>query len=216
MRKTQKIIALALGSVMSLAMFAGCRGDEGDPYVASALSARICYDNLNAGYVEEEDTQYTLELKKEVSDIVVTAKDADGKDVSDPSSVAVFDEATGVLTAKGTGTVTLSLQDGSGKELSSVKVEVAPAYTVDPENQYNLSSSEDYGTQSSNYAGWCHDPSLIEVEEDGLLYTALSRVVAEAPYFFRGGALWEERYGIERYVSALPPGCTFEEAPACE
>ena len=50
-----------------------------------------------------------------------------------------------------------------------------------------------------------------EVEEDGLLYTALSRVVAEAPYFFRGGALWEERYGIERYVSALPSGCTFEE-----
>ena len=55
-----------------------------------------------------------------------------------------------------------------------------------------------------------------EVEADGLLYTALSRVVAEAPYFFRGGALWEERYGIERYVSALPPGCTYEEVPACE
>ena len=55
-----------------------------------------------------------------------------------------------------------------------------------------------------------------EVEADGLLYTALSRVVAEAPYFFRGGALWEERYGIERYVSALPPGCTFEEAAASE
>ena len=55
-----------------------------------------------------------------------------------------------------------------------------------------------------------------EVEADGLLYTALSHVVAEAPYFFRGGALWEERYGIERYVSALPPGCTYEEVPACE
>ena len=167
MRKTQKIIALALGSVMSFALFAGCGGTKGDPYVASALSARICYDNLNAGYVEEADTQYTLELKKEVSDIVVTAKDAEGKDVSDPSSVAVFDEATGVLTAKGAGTVTLSLQDGSGKELSSVQVEVAPAYAIDPENQYNLSSSADYGTATSKYAGWCHDPSLIEVEEDG-------------------------------------------------
>ena len=55
-----------------------------------------------------------------------------------------------------------------------------------------------------------------EVEEDGLLYTALSRIVAEAPYFFRGGALWEERYGTERYVSALPPGCTYEEVPASE
>ena len=55
-----------------------------------------------------------------------------------------------------------------------------------------------------------------EVEADGLLYTALSHVVAEAPYFFRGGALWEERYGIERYVSALPPGCTYEEVPASE
>lgn len=55
-----------------------------------------------------------------------------------------------------------------------------------------------------------------EVEADGLLYTALSRVIAEAPYFFRDGALWEERYGIERYVSALPPGCTFEEAAASE
>lgn len=55
-----------------------------------------------------------------------------------------------------------------------------------------------------------------EVEADGLLYTALSRVIAEAPYFFRGGALWKERYGIERYVSALPPGCTYEEVPASE
>lgn len=55
-----------------------------------------------------------------------------------------------------------------------------------------------------------------EVEADGLLYTALSHVVAEAPYFFRDGALWEVRYGIERYVSALPPGCTFEEAAASE
>lgn len=55
-----------------------------------------------------------------------------------------------------------------------------------------------------------------EVEANGLLYTALSHIIAEAPYFFRGGALWEERYGIERYVSALPPGCTFEEAAASE
>ena len=53
-----------------------------------------------------------------------------------------------------------------------------------------------------------------EVEADGLLYTALSHIIAEAPYFFRDGALWEERYGIERYVSALPPGCSYEEIPA--
>lgn len=55
-----------------------------------------------------------------------------------------------------------------------------------------------------------------EVEANGLLYTALSHIIAEAPYFFRDGALWEVRYGIERYVSALPPGCTFEEAAASE
>ena len=53
-----------------------------------------------------------------------------------------------------------------------------------------------------------------EVEENELTESALTRVIAEAPYFFRDGALWEERYGVERYVSVLPPGCTFEEAAA--
>lgn len=53
-----------------------------------------------------------------------------------------------------------------------------------------------------------------EVEENELTESALTRVIAQAPYFFRDGALWEERYGVERYVSVLPPGCTFEEAAA--
>ena len=53
-----------------------------------------------------------------------------------------------------------------------------------------------------------------EVEENELWESALTRVIAQAPYFFRDGALWEERYGVERFVAQLPPGCTFEEAAA--
>lgn len=51
-----------------------------------------------------------------------------------------------------------------------------------------------------------------EVGEHELLESALTRVVAEPPYFFRDGALWEEKLGIERFVALLPPGCTYEVA----
>lgn len=161
----KKLFALALGSLMAVSVLTACGGDGGDKYVKSALGATICYDNLQSGYIAEEDTQYKLELKKNVDKIVLTAKDANGQTVEDASTVATFDEATGVLTAKGKGRVTLSLQDKKGKQLSAVNVSVAPAYPENPMNAYTPTSNKDYG-QASPLAGWCHDPSLIETTDE--------------------------------------------------
>lgn len=167
MKGMQKFSALALGTVLALSLATACGGDDGDKYVKSALGAKICYDNLGGGYVKQEDTQYKLELKKKADKIVVTARDKAGKEVENASSVATFDEATGVLTAKGEGVVTLSLQNSKGEQLSSVRVDVAPAYAVNPYHQYNLTRADDYTTLGSKLGGGCHDPSLIEGSEDG-------------------------------------------------
>lgn len=190
-KKTQKILAVALGSLLSLSLFAACGGEtQGDAYVKSALADKICYDNLSSGYIDVADTQYQLELKKDVAQIAVSAVDSTGKEV-DAATVATFDRETGVLTAKGEGVVTLSLQDGSGKQLSSVRVECAPAYTVNPKNQYNLSSANDYSRNTSKLAGGCHDPSLIEVEENG----------APAYYIFSTG--WNQGNEIRRSTDMI-------------
>jgi len=169
MKKKTKAIALVLGTAMSLSLFASCGGSGNeDPYVASAKGATICYDNLSSGYISEADTQYKLELKKEVDQIVVTATDGEGKEVADTSTVAKFDKATNTLTAAGKGNVKLSLQNKKGEELSAVRVTVAPAYPEDPKNQYTVrEGSPDINRDTSQYLGGCHDPSLIEVEENG-------------------------------------------------
>lgn len=177
MKSTQKYIALALGAAMTLPLLAGCGGGEdpyvqNDPYVKSRLNARICYDNLPDDGIElaETDVKYTLELKKNVDDIVVSAVDEAGNPVSDMSRIASYDEASKTLTAtKGGigGTVKLSLQKGD-KEVAAVRVEVEPAYVTNPNNQFTGNHDSDMTqTGSSRLAGGCHDPSLIEVQEDG-------------------------------------------------
>ncbi len=152
MKKTQKLLALALGSLLvvsSLAAIAGCGGGE------TATAARICYDNLPDDNiaVPEAYTKYKL---SGVKDRVET--NAEGETVEQGT---VVDYKDGYVIAKGAGVAMFDL--GGGK---SFRMEVVPAYATNPHNQYNTTSGNDYG-YSSKYLGQTHDPSLIEVEENG-------------------------------------------------
>ncbi len=171
MRKAGKIIALSLGSLLSLSLFAACGKDAGggeqvgSDVVTSARSAVVVCDNLGGGYIAQADTQYKLELKKEVGSITLSATDKDGEAVSDPDTVATFDPNTKVLTGKGEGTAKLTLKTNTGEKITDVTVEVKPAYVTNPGNQYSGTRS-DYA-ENGKLLGETHDPSLIEVEEDG-------------------------------------------------
>ena len=80
MKKTQKILALSLGSLLAVSVFAACNGTkpEGGTAPEAGYYGRICYDNLNADYVSAADSQIAVSGK--VSDLV--GIDADGKEVS--------------------------------------------------------------------------------------------------------------------------------------
>ena len=150
MNKLSKVFSLALSSLLALSLLAGCKNGDGEP-----TAARICFDNLGAGFLSEADTKVIVEGAESVS-----AVDADGNAVSDPDTVATYDEATGTVTAVSEGVLTLTLKGGD-----KFRVEVVPAYPTDPGNQYD-GTALDY-SQGGDLLGGCHDPSLIEVEEDG-------------------------------------------------
>ncbi len=171
MKTTKKVFALAIGSVMALSLLAGCGGGTD-----AETAARICYDNLVLGYVSAADTTYTL---KNVTSM--TAVDGDGN-VVDASAVASYENDT--FTAVSEGVVTCTLKDGS-----KFRLEVTPAYVTDPGNQYSGTAS-DYSTGGS-LLGNCHDPSLIEVEEDG----------APAYYIFSTG--WDTGNEIRRSTDMI-------------
>ncbi len=155
---TQKLLALALGSVLtvsSLAIFAGCGGDGGS--ATKAEGARIAFDNLPDDGVELPASTTSYTLKGAVSR---KEYDATGAEVAEGT---VVDYAGGVVSAKNTaGSAVFTMKDGTG-----FRVEVVPAYVTNPHNQYDLSSKNDYSTGGSKLLGWTHDPSLIEVEENG-------------------------------------------------
>ena len=153
MKKLNGILAVTLGSVMALSLLAGCGGKVSNDPVA----ARICYDNLpdDGISIAVEDTQYTLP-----NATLTSATDAKGNAVDDPTTIATYDEATGVVTAVSAGTVTFTL-----KGEKKFRIEVVPAYATNPKYQY-ANSAADY-SQDGRLLGGTHDPSLIEVEEDG-------------------------------------------------
>lgn len=170
MKKLTCFAALALGSVMALSVFAGCGGkNDDDPGpdpgpgpvdpdtptdgAADHYSAKICYDNLNTGYVDEADTKAVVKGATEL-----TGYDALGLPVSDASSIATYDSATGTFTAVSAGTVSYKLSDGTWG-----CVEVVPAYVTDPGNQYTGSYTN--LTAGEMYLGNTHDPSLIELKD---------------------------------------------------
>ncbi len=175
MKKFVKFAGIALSSVLVLSLLTACGGGGSDEPTA----ARICYDNLGAGYVAEADTQVVVEGAESVS-----AVDASGNAVSDPDTIATYDEETGTVTAVSEGVLTLTLKGGD-----TFRVEVVPAYPTDPGNEYTGTAS-DY-SQSGNLLGGCHDPSLIEVEENG----------APAYYIFSTG--WAQGNEIRRSTDLL-------------
>lgn len=189
-KKISKIAAIALSACMAVSVAAyltACGGETTTEksYVKSEHDATIVYDNRSTGYIAEKDTKYTLELEDGVSaDVTLTAhtnvatyptgwndngKVSISREYTEVplNNIAKWDEETMTLTAVGEGTVTITLTASAGNVLDTVTVDITPAYVTDPQNQYDLSSSQDYN-QNSSLMGWTHDPSLIEVtEEDG-------------------------------------------------
>ena len=174
MKKLSKVFSLLLGSVLVLSLLTGCKNAAEEP-----TAARICYDNLGAGFLSEADTKVVVEGAESVS-----AVDADGNAVSDPDTVAAYDEATGTVTAVSEGVLTLTLKGGE-----KFRVEVVPAYPTDPGNQYD-GTAMDY-SQQGKLLGGCHDPSLIEVEENG------------APAYYIVSTGWDHGNEIRRSTDLL-------------
>lgn len=174
MKKLSKVFSLVLGSVLVLSLLTGCKNAAEEP-----TAARISFDNLGAGFLSEADTKVVVEGAESVS-----AVDADGNAVSDPDTIAAYDEATGTVTAVSEGVLTLTLKGGE-----KFRVEVVPAYPTDPGNQYD-GTAMDY-SQQGKLLGGCHDPSLIEVEENG----------APAYYIFSTG--WAQGNEIRRSTDLL-------------
>ena len=174
MKKLSKVFSLVLGSVLVLSLLTGCKNAAEEP-----TAARICYDNLGAGFLSEADTKVVVEGAESVS-----AVDADGNAVSDPDTVAIYDEATGTVTAVSEGVLTLTLKGGE-----KFRVEVVPAYPTDPGNQYD-GTAMDY-SQQGKLLGGCHDPSLIEVEENG------------APAYYIVSTGWDHGNEIRRSTDLL-------------
>ena len=174
MKKLSKVFSLALGSVLALSLLTGCKNAAEEP-----TGARICYDNLGAGFLSEADTKVVVEGAESVS-----AVDADGNAVSDPDTIAAYDEATGTVTAVSEGVLTLTLKGGD-----KFRVEVVPAYPTDPGNQYDGTALDH--SQSGDLLGGCHDPSLIEVEEDG------------APAYYIVSTGWDHGNEIRRSTDLL-------------
>ena len=184
MKKLQKVAVVALSSLFALSMFAACK-DEGSTATGEGMFARICYDNLNAAqsYVNEADTKITV--SGSVKNIKAT--DEEGDSISDPDEVATYDAATKTFTAVSRGTIHFEL-DG----LKS-KIEVVPAYVTKPGNDYT-GSGNDYFEKESKQLGNTHDPSFIEVEEDGQTVYYL---------FSTGWELQTKVDGIDTYGNAI-------------
>lgn len=164
MKRYCKLLALALGSVMALSLFAACgegnndKGDGGDgtPVAAdNAITKRICYDNLGGGYVNEADTKVTVKGATQIKGYSLS-----GSAVSDYTQIATYQD--GVFTAKSSGTIIYQGKDGEGR------LEVVPAYAVDPGNQYKGNKNSDVSLNGGvAYLGHTHDPSFIEVQLQG-------------------------------------------------
>jgi len=149
MKKVQKLFALSLGSVLAVAMFGACGGKPKE----EGFYARICYDNLEAGYVAEADTKVSVNGAKNIS-----ATNAAGESV-DVSEVAVYEG--GIFTAVSAGTIDFTADGKTGR------IEVVPAYVTDPGNQFTGRMENDTSESVSKQLGKTHDPSFIEAEENG-------------------------------------------------
>ncbi|MDE5896736.1 MAG: hypothetical protein K2H43_02850, partial [Clostridia bacterium] len=159
MKKHFRFGAIALGSVLALALFTACgdgnKDPDSNPSAGSASVARICYDNLGGGYLAAEETKVAVAGAE-----IVGGFTSDGVRVNDYSQIAEYSK--GVFTAKSAGYVTYRVNGVYGR------VEVVPAYITDPGNQYTKNKNLDTSlTSGAKYLGNTHDPSFIEVEAFG-------------------------------------------------
>lgn len=153
MKKYQKLCALALGSVLAVSLLAAC-GKENNPPAENVSAVRICYDNLNGGFINEWETKASVPDAKNL-----IGYDADGSRVD---YTEIVDYSNGTFTAKSAGTVTYQAGNATGR------VEVVPAYATDPGNQYTGNRVRDTDLkQGEAYLGNTHDPSFIEVVSGG-------------------------------------------------
>ena len=157
MRKHYRFCALALGAALSLSVFTAC-AENGTPDLPSgdgAVSARICFDNLDGGYLSDSDTKIAVADAQNIAGF-----DADGVRVADYAQIAEYSD--GVFTAKSAGHVTYTANGETGN------IQVVPAYATDPKNQYTGKKDQDTSlVNGAKYLGNTHDPSFIEVEEYG-------------------------------------------------
>ncbi len=176
--------ASALGPLAYDAKVLANRNEDGSKkYVASDLAPTICYDNLSLGLLTESTISYRLELVEGSPIDAVTLSAIDGQYESIPvEQLAAWDSESSTLTAneeaKTDGTVFLDLQTG-GDTIYTVSVRVAAAYPQNPGYDINTVSVADDELEyiwGSNTKGEndencnVHDPSLTEVEIDGVRY----------------------------------------------
>ncbi len=157
MRRTVKILAIAVGSLLAVSALAACADENNNPDgSAEKLFARICYDNLeNDGIdIAEADTKISIPGATEIKAL---GTDNFGNPIKNTDTIATYSD--GVFTAKGTGTLVFKVNGEEGR------LEVVPAYVTDPGYQYGQKAggiSDDLDLNNSSLLGNTHDPSFIE------------------------------------------------------
>ena len=166
MKSTKKLLALMLGSVFAVSALAACTpstpddgpddGPSDNTGTGSAAAVyQICYDNVGGGYVDEAYTSVALE-----NITLVEAYNAEGRRVSDISTIATYEE--GVVRGVSAGTLIYEdVNENVGR------IEIVPAYVTDPGDAFYYSgTASDFNEGSYNTVlGHTHDPSLIEVTD---------------------------------------------------
>ena len=162
MKKVRSILALSLGSLLAVSALAACKPKEiAESTEEASWGAQICYDNLDDDItLDEAYTSITIEDGA----YHITARSADDSKVSDFTKIADYDAKTCTFTAKSAGTLFFTMKDGR-KGL----IQVVPAYATKPTEKwyYTGDSSYDLNEEKSPTLGHTHDPSIIEVEENG-------------------------------------------------
>ncbi len=180
MKKTIRFAAVASGCILALSVLAGCGGEEEQPGdVTGATSyegVRICYDNLpdDDVAIAASDTQAAVEGATDIK-----AYTFSGEAVANADAVATY--ANGVFTAKGAGIVTYKRDGKEGR------VEVVPAYVTDPGHQYSKMSTDAKEDYDEAFLAHTHDPSYIEVMENG------------KPVYYLFSTGWDEHPKVEGY-----------------
>ena len=162
MKKVRSILALSIGSLMAISALAACKPKEVEESTEAATwGAQICYDNLDDD-ITLDAAQTTVTI--EGGAFHITARNAYDEKVSDFTKIADYDAETCTFTAKSAGTLIFTMKDGK-KGL----VQVVPAYATQPTEKwyYTGDHSFDMDEEESPTLGHTHDPSLIEVEENG-------------------------------------------------